>query len=304
MPTEQEDRGKSQNGASAMAMAAAAMQQVMCMKLMAEAMEENNSEKMAMASMMCAQAAASAANAAQNKEGAKKVTLNSQMGNTPSFEKPTIETQPKADNFDSALSGLNGKNKSTEDAKKDADPLKYSSDSQTTPGTVEQQEKKITSNFSPLEISDPKQNPSSTINLKDAPNETTRTSLMGSSTPFGSLNGLNSPTGLTNLGNQSGSTAPETKGAKKNAKGTEPSGGGPAGNPEDLMARFMNAQGAFGPISAAGLGGGIIDLANGFQSSGQRPKTIFEFASEQYSKVKTTGRCLRKPTPKRAIASE
>ncbi|NBX82320.1 hypothetical protein EBQ90_04425 [bacterium] len=308
-PTEQDDRGTSQNGASAMAMAAAAMQQVMCMKMMADAVAENNSEKMTMASMMCAQAAATAANAAQNKEGAKKVTLNNQMPSAPSFEKPNLETQPKADDFSSVLDGLASKETPKTEPQKEDAQVTFAKNEDPKEGSVFQEDKKFDSSGSPLIIPDVKPGPSSTINLKDSPNDS-RAGLLGGSNTFSSLNNSN---GLTPSNKQMMNQVTESVDAKRNKKGTSKNGesgaGAEGGNMEDLMARYMNGGAGFGGISSAGLSGGIIDLAFGLQVTGQRPKTIFEFASEQYQQARSSGKALhRKPlrnrVPSRQIASE
>jgi hypothetical protein len=308
-PTEQDDRGTSQNGASAMAMAAAAMQQVMCMKMMADAVAENNSEKMTMASMMCAQAAATAANAAQNKEGAKKVTLNNQMPSAPSFEKPNLETQPKADDFSSGLDGLNAKESTKKDSKKEDSPVNFATNEDSKAGTVFQKDKKFSSSGSSLNIQDIKPGPSSTINLKDSPNDAKAGLLAGSNT-FSSLSNPNGLPGSNNANVTQTKETPETKGNKKGPKGGDSGTGAEGGNMEDLMARYMNGGAGFGGISSAGVGGGMIDLAFGLQVPGQRPKTIFEFASEQYQQARTTGKALGKRAlfknklPSRQIASE
>lgn len=304
MPDDSSDRGKSQNGASAMAMAASALQQVMAMKLMAEAVAENNSEKMAMASMMMAQAAANAANAAQNKESAKKVTSSNQMMATaPTFEKPNIDTQPKPDNFDLGLNASKEKNSANSESKKETTPIDIASNQESKPGSIDQQEKKFDSNSkSAPNISDLTPSPSSSFALKDS----NRSSLMGmtSSSPgLGMQNNWLPPATMNS--NQSGSQVADNKPEKKpSSKSSEPINGAQSGNMDDLMARYMNGAGAFGAISSAGLGGGMIDLAFGLQPPGQRPKTIFEFASEQYGKIKSNGRALQKQRPIRRLASE
>jgi hypothetical protein len=291
-----------------MALAAAAMQQVMCMKMMADAVAENDSEKMTMAQMMCAQAAATAANAAQNKDGAKKVTLNNQMPSAPSFEKPNLDTQPKSDNFVSGLDGLNPKESSKTDPKKEDSSVTFANNDEPKTGSVFQEEKKFASSNSPLVTQDIKPGPSSTINLKDSPSDLKLGLLSGSNT----FSTLTNPNGIPITNNPNATQTKELFDPKGNKK-PDKSGAGSGtegGNMEDLMARYMNGGAGFGGINSAGVGGGMIDLAFGLQVPGHRPKTIFEFASEQYQQAKNSGKALGKrplvknKLPSRQIASE
>lgn len=297
MPSEQDDRGGSQNGASAMAMAAAAMQQVMCLKMMADAQAEGNSEKMAMAMMMCAQAAATAANAAQNKEGAKKVTLNNQNPSAPSFEKSNLDTQPKADNFNFDLASSKEKTSQNSNDKKDTSEVKIPNAEESKAGNVFQEDKQFASSGSPINADDLKPSPSSTINLKESPPQSMGASLMGG---LGNLNNGGNSQSILGSSNLQLGTADTKTGKKSGAKGPE-TGSAEGGTQEDLMARYMNGAAGFGMMNAGGFGGGVIDLAFGLQTPGQRPKTIFEFASEQYHQVKSNGKSLSKPASKRPL---
>lgn len=301
MPSEQSDRGGSQNGASAMAMAAAAMQQVMCLKMMADAQAEGNSEKMTMAMMMCAQAAATAANAAQNKEGAKKVTQNSQTPNAPSFEKPNIDTQPKADNFNSALDSTKDQASSKPSDKKQDSTVTFPRSEEKESGTVFQEEKKFGSTGTALNPGDLKPGPSSTISLKEPAMDQPRSTLMGSLNPFGSPNNSANPNLPSNSSSTQSNELSDSKSGKKSlSKSADSSASGaPGGNMDDLMARYLNGANNLGSLNSGGLGGGFIDLALGLQIPGQRPKTIFEFASEQYQNSRP-----KRSIPVRQIASE
>jgi len=310
MPSQQDDRAGQQNGASAMALAASAMQQVMAMKMMADAVASGDSEKMAMASMLMAQAAANAANAAQNKDGAKKVTPNSQMPSAPSFEKPNLDTQPKPDNFNLAFDTQNTKDSSKNETKKEDAPLTFNSNEESAGEKNSPAEKKPSStDGAALAIPDIKPGPSNTIELKNPSNDL-RPGLLAGATSFSSLGNSGS---LSNLPNQSVSKSNEASDSNETKKGASKNpvsaAGAEAGTMEDLMARYMNAGAGFGGFSGASAGGGTIDLAFGLQLPGQRPKTIFEFASEQYQQARTSGKALgRRPfvkkIPSRQITSE
>lgn len=87
-PAQQSDRKGSSAASAAMAAAAAAMQGVACAMMMAKA---KTAEEKAMAMMMCAQAAMSALNAQQNKDGEKKASSQPNA-------MPPIQQMPTANN--------------------------------------------------------------------------------------------------------------------------------------------------------------------------------------------------------------
>ncbi len=60
------------------------------------------------------------------------------------------------------------------------------------------------------------------------------------------------------------------------------------------MSRYMGGMGGNG--FSGGVSGGTIDLAYGLQNPGSKPKTIFEFASDQYKHVSQKRSIKSKPS--------
>lgn len=309
-PAQNADRKEKGNGASAMALAASAMQQVMCMKMMADAARENDSEKMAMASMMCAQAAANAANAAQNKEGASKSTSPPQMAAMPTFEKSKIETEPKPDSFQ--LDAPEIENKAATNGTTSNSPSIAGAIPNVENGSVFNEDKNFKSNLNSLSLENTK--PPGTSNIA-----VTEGAGSGSGLPsnnFGSMgtSGANA-TASNGLGAQStGSEDLKSDKNKKSAGKTNSgdssgfSSGGDTSGLDDMMARMMGGNSSAGMFSA-GAGGGLIDLAYGLQTPGKKMRNIFEFASDEYLKAKRNGTALtrKNPTahsPSRTLASQ
>jgi len=284
-----DDRRSKQKKSAAAALAASAALKVMCLKQMAEAAEENNTEKMNMAMMMCAQADAMAQNGNENEEGSNKLGSGS-IAQTPSptFEKPNLETQPKPDEFDTELlrsassrqsSGtLPGGSPATQETSPENTNDKSSSakDSFT--------EDKTFGFGTPLKN---KEDSNSEDNGRIALNEPA----LGASP----LNSLNAGSSSNNRNSASLSNAPalgrsSSKDQDSNEKGDKTkseAGTTSNGGFDEMLAKYMGG-GASNPFAAASLSGEIIDIAYGLKISGQRPKTIFEFASEQYQKAKPT----------------
>ncbi|NBX81558.1 hypothetical protein EBQ90_00485 [bacterium] len=309
-PAQNADRKEKGNGASAMALAASAMQQVMCMKMMADAARENDSEKMAMASMMCAQAAANAANAAQNKEGASKSTSPPQMAAMPTFEKSKIETEPKPDNFQ--IDAPENENRAVTTATTSNSPNIAGATPNAENGTVFNEDKNFKSNLNSLSLENAK--PSGTSNIA-----VTEGSGTGSGLPSNNLGSLGTSgtnaTASNGLSVQSNSSEDLKSDKNKKSVGKTNSGdasgfssGGDASGLDDMMARMMGGNTSPGMFSA-GAGGGLIDLAYGLQTPGKKMRNIFEFASDEYLKAKRNGAALNRknPTahsPSRALASQ
>jgi hypothetical protein len=302
-----------------MALAGAAMQQVMCMEMMRQAQETGDSTMMMMGMQMCAQAAQNAANAAQNKEGSNKLTTptGGAQGNSLAIKEATIDTQPKTDDFD--LNGLlkNAEAKSSEIKLADNPKVTFQTDQNNTDSSPNFNNEKIEESDSkgsnPLAIAQPGNAKSSEVTLGQS-------STGGQPSPAGNLGVLNpAPSAESKLNLSSKANASEAtddsnrKNLKKNtgSKMGEAGTGASAESPnrsayDDLMARMANG-GAQTGIASAGLGGGFIDLAQGLQQ-GSRSLNIFEYASVQYQKAKTHGLGQVPKTqslyPSRELASE
>lgn len=291
-----------------MALAASAMQQVMCMKMMADAARENDSEKMAMASMMCAQAAANAANAAQNKEGASKSTSPPQMAAAPTFEKSKIETEPKPDNFQ--IEAPESENKVAASATPSPSPNIAGATPTVENGSVFNEDKTFKSNLNSLSLENAKPAENSNISVTEGIGANPQ------SNNFGALGTPGTNTTASNGFSTQASNSEDLK-ADKDKKGVGKttagdasgfSAGGDASGLDDMMARMMGGNNSVGMLSGAAAGG-LIDLAYGLQTPGKKMRNIFEFASDEYLKAKRNGTALtqKKPaahSPSRVIASQ
>jgi len=299
---ETRDRRDSSNAASAMALAAAAMAQVMCMEMMRQAQETGDRELMMMAMQMCAQAAQNAANAAQNKEGSKKMTTGPQMPNANSFpvKDAKMDTQSKPDSMDLSGIAMNGQAKSSEIKLADSPKVNFQSGSTSNEG-----EPNLASNTTSesneikeptaLPIAEPSSAESSAVTLGQgnaaaAPNGAM--GLMNASAPSNSSNDTKLSSSTKSASETSDDLAKKSLKKLSGSKGSEGGGGSTeaAGGAafDDLMGRMGGGFGAQGNIASAGLTGGLMDLAQGLKQ-GPQALNIFEFATIQYQKAKTSG---------------
>lgn len=298
-----------------MALAAAAMAQVMCMEMMRRAQETGDQMMMMMAMQMCAQAAQNAANAAQNKSGASKMTTAPQMPNANSFpiKEANIDTKPQNDSFD--LNNLLNAGKNTGTEIKLADPAKvdFSSGNPTdskldVASTSNQDTNDSKDNNNPLPLAEQNGAQSNAVTLGQTPSN------------GGGMGGMMNPNAAAYSANNkldlaSKTPSPENpednfKKAVKRPAGTKGSdeGSSESGNNsafDDFMSR-MGGGAAPNGIASAGLGsGGFMDLAQGLKQ-GTQSVNIFEFASLQYQKAKASGlgQLSKKLPPARNLASE
>ena len=293
----QDDRKKGASKASAMALAQAAMAQVMCLKMMADAQKENDSEKMAMAAAMCAQAAALAANGKENEEGAKKSSSNSQMGPVPSFDKAKIETDPKPDVALDLPDSEVSKPSTIQLAQSPA--LSQPNQKPENEGSVFSEEKNFKNSPMGSPLSDMKDIDSSRIALSNNSNSAgfgNGTMGFGSSGTGGSL-GSSSALSPFSLGaSKEGTNLEDAKLNSKKPSKTVSGNGAEAGSGgfDDMMARYMGSSGGFGGF-AGGANGGVLDLVYGLQKSGKPTLNIFEFASQEYQRAEKRGAFREKP---------
>ena len=311
------DRQESAGGASGAALAAAALAQVMCLKMMADAQREGNSEKMAMAAAMCAQAAANAANAEENKKSAEKASSGIGDLSVPTMGSGSPQASSSGGNEDLALGKQSKSSNSGSSVKSTDSPVpSFSSPAPTENGTVFTEDKKFMAQTSPLSPSSAKDFETTNVSLRESNNSNS-----GAGKPFTNLSANNLP-GQTNANElfksgassaaSSSSGDSKTKSTSSKGEASQSTEGMDGSNYDDMISRYMAGATGAGTFSAY-AGGGLIDLAQGLQVPGQRPKTIFEFATEQYQKVKTSGRALTKhsplikpkePGPSRQIASQ
>lgn len=275
-----DDRRSKQSKSSAAALAASAMLKVMCLKEMADAQRENDSEKMSRAMMMCAQADAMAQNGKENEEGSKK-SGSGPVAASPQFEKPNLNTEVKPDEFDSSLLGSQERILAlTPSVSPDlSGTVKNSEILPTEEKGTFSEDKSFSSGASSADNKGTPLSDSGKLTLNESP---VTAFPMGGFLPD---NNTRSPASLPSNFESTGFMKPdsvptETTDSQKEKGGSN--GEAPAASGFDqMLAKYMGA-GANNSISSASLSGGIVDIAYGLKVSGERPKTIFEFASEQY----------------------
>jgi hypothetical protein len=309
------DRAGAQNGASAAAMAAAAMAQLSCIQMMKEAQETGDKKLMLMAMQMCAQAAALMANSQQNKEGASKITSGSAAASTasPQPKEARIDTNPKSDDFNL---DIKADDKVTNSESNTSLPSFAANNASSESDPVLTKDKTFSGEVTPVPLASGSAPASSNLTVNESSGGTGN-SVAG--IPGSLVNsGFNR---LNQLGNSSSSVTSTADSDSKKKMGKGPNGASSSGDsagssPEgegsafdNFMARMMG--GGANNSTTASLGGGLVDLAYGLQgSANQRPLTIFEFASSQYQKAKTERGALQKfsssskASISRGIASE
>jgi len=281
-PASQGDRKSGASKASAMALAQAAMAQVMCLKMMADAQKEGDSDKMAMAAAMCAQAAALAANGKENEEGAKKSSSPPPMGAVPTFEKAKIDTDPKSDSSPSVTSSEISKPSTIQLSQTPTPSLETEKPENT--GNIFQEDKSFQNKSMSSPLPETKEVDSSRIALKNGSDNTqgfgnSLGGFGGSESSSGSLNGIYP---FSQASSQRNLASEDSKSNSKKPTRPTSSGGAESGSGfDDLMSRYMGGMSSGSGISG-GASGGTIDLAYGLQKPGFKPRTIFEFASDQY----------------------
>lgn len=283
-----DDRRSKQSKSSAAALAAAAMLKVMCFKEMADAQRENDSEKMSRAMMMCAQADAMAQNGKENEEGAKKSGSGAMAAvASPQFEKPDLDTSVKPDEFDSTLfQEANSKTNSatSSDSTGLADGSTEAGNGSIQPADTFSEDKNFNFGASSASKNTSPSIDSGRLTLREEPVNALLNGGMLPDSPGrspASLSGfLGSADFLKNSSPPSNGADSLTPDKRKNDSETN-SGANPSGGFDEMLAKYMGA-GNNTSISSASLSGGVIDIAYGLKVSGQRPKTIFEFASEQF----------------------
>lgn len=309
------DRAGAQNGASAAAMAAAAMAQLSCIQMMKEAQETGDKKLMLMAMQMCAQAAALMANSQQNKEGASKITSGSAAASNPApqSKEAKIDTNPKSDDFNF---DLKADEKATDTSSNTALPSFAANETSSQSDPLLTKEKTFSGEVTPVPLASGSAPASSTLTANESSGGSN--SLLGGVSGPLANSGLNRSIPMGTAGASITSNG-EAENKKKNTQATNGklSSGDSDSSPseadgsafDNFMARMMG--GGAGNSATASLGGGLVDLALGLQGSpNQRPLTIFEFASSQYQKAKVERGALQKSNSpskasiSRGIASE
>lgn len=289
-----DDRRSKQKKSAAAALAASASLKVMCLKQMSDAMAEEDKdkrdEKMNMAMMMCAQADAMAQNGKENEEGSKK-TGSGAIAATPSptFETPNLETQPNSDEFNTDLLRSASSRQSSGVPTGSSSTTPENSRENTTDKPISAKdsftEDKTFGFGIPLKN---KENSNSEDNGRIALNEPALGAFPLNGLNAGSLSNNRNPTSISNAPVLGTLPSKDLDSNDKEGKDKSQPGATSNGSFDEMLAKYMGGGGATNPFAAASLSGEIIDIAYGLKISGQRPKTIFEFASEQYQKAKPT----------------
>lgn len=292
-----DDRRSKQSSSSAAAMAGAAMLKVMCLKQMADAQRENDSEKMNMAMMMCAQADALAQNGKENEEGAKKAGSGAPLSvSSPSFEKPEFNAKSAVTNDDPDLGKLpptsipNGVGKTqTDSISMDLD-FKPETNPEPELGQVFSEDKEFTWG-KPIEAKQQSQDTKETsLNLQE---NSLAPMPLGTASTGSMQRALASIAPFKKTSVPSDSNASEkSKESKENPIETSNKGF------DDMLAKYVGSGVAANPfgggMDSAVASGEMVDIAYGLKVPGQKTKNIFEFASEQYLRAQVTKKPSRR----------
>lgn len=345
-PPQQQDRSQNSGAATAMAIVGAAMAGASCMMLMSQAKQEPDpSQKrmlMAMAMQQCAQAAQSAANAAQNKDGQKKTQDEGPKGSqlktdfanaeTPkkSDEKTSLPTSPTTETTPEAIAEATAA-PATETAPGVVEPSAFNNTTAAVAAPEPTQNIGVAAeSWSMLKPVDPK-----TVRFDDNAKPTDQSTLGGDTSPnlgasAGSLAaaGAGAGSAAAALAKLTGPFSMDAKAAARKEKGKDvhgegEGGGGTSGEGKEAPAGGSGGNAEFDSIMASILGGppganaagtpvatgDVLLFGSGEAGDGEgKLPNIFQYASYRFRKTAFEEHMIRlrksKTDPDRLLAAE